>query len=76
MGYIIGLRLLLAGIRLLGSVTASALNTLEPVFASITSVIVFGEAMGGMKMLGAGLVLLGALISIISMRKAESGMRN
>lgn len=76
LGYIIGLRLLLAGIRLLGSVTASALNTLEPVFASITSVIVFGEAMGGMKMLGAGLVLLGALISIISMRKAESGMRN
>ena len=69
LGYMIGLRLLLAGIRLLGSSTASALNTLEPVFASVTSMLVFGEAMGLMKTLGAALVLIGALISILAMRK-------
>lgn len=66
LGYMIGLRLLLAGIRLLGSAPASALNTLEPVFASITSMLVFGELMTGMKILGCGLVLLGALISILA----------
>ena len=69
LGYIIGLRLLLAGIRLLGSTPAAALNTLEPVFASITSMLVFGEVMSGMKISGAGLVLVGALISILSMRR-------
>ena len=71
-GYIIGLRLLLMGIRLLGSAPASALNTLEPVFASITSMLVFGEPMGLMKAAGALLVLLGALLSILSMNKAKS----
>ena len=73
LGYMIGLRMLLAGIRLLGSVTASALNTLEPVFASVTSMLVFGEAMTGMKLLGCALVLVGALISILAARsKAEA----
>lgn len=72
LGSMLGLRMLLAGIRLLGSVTASALNTLEPVFASVTSVIVFGEVMGGMKLLGCGLVLLGALISIIAAGRKEA----
>lgn len=71
LGYIIGLRLLLAGIRLLGSTPAAALNTLEPVFASITSMLVFGEVMSGMKISGAGLVLVGALISILSMRRSS-----
>ena len=72
LGYMIGLRLLLAGIRLLGSTTASALNTLEPVFASLTSVLVFSEPMGLMKVLGACLVLLGAVISILAMRRAKA----
>lgn len=72
LGYMIGLRLLLMGIRLLGSVTASALNTLEPVFASITSMLVFGEMMGPLKVIGACLVLAGALLSILSMRKAKA----
>ena len=62
--------LLLVGIRLLGSTPAAALNTLEPVFASITSMLVFGEAMSGMKLSGAALVLVGALISILSMRRS------
>ncbi len=70
LGYIVGLRLLLVGIRLLGSTPAAALNTLEPVFASITSMLVFGEAMSGMKLSGAALVLVGALISILSMRRS------
>lgn len=67
-GYILGLRLLLAGIRILGSAPAAALNTLEPVFASITSMLVFGEAIGLLKGVGIALVLLGALISILALR--------
>lgn len=69
LGYIVGLRLLLLGIRLLGSTPASALNTLEPVFASLTSMLVFGEAMGLVKAAGCALVLVGALMSILAMRK-------
>ena len=69
LGYMIGLRLLLMGIKLLGSAPASALNTLEPVFASITSMLVFGELMTGPKLIGCALVLLGALISILALRK-------
>ena len=69
LGYIIGLRLLLVGIRLLGSSTASALNTLEPVFASLTSVVVLGESMNAVKITGAALVLAGALMSILAERK-------
>lgn len=68
-GYIFGLRLLLAGIRILGSAPAAALNTLEPVFASLTSMLVFGESIGALKGLGIALVLLGALISILALRK-------
>lgn len=69
LGYVVGLRLLLLGIRLLGSTPASALNTLEPAFASLTSMLVFGEAMGLLKGLGVLLVLAAALISIIALRK-------
>lgn len=65
LGYMIGLRLLLAGIRLLGSTAASALNTLEPVFASLTGLLVFGETMGLIKTVGAALVVLGAAVTII-----------
>ena len=68
-GSIFGIRLLLAGIKRLGSTPASALNTLEPVFASVTSMLVFGEAMGLQKAAGAALVLIGALFSILAMRK-------
>ena len=71
LGYMVGLRLLLVGIRLLGSTAASALNTLEPVFASLTSMLVFGEMMSGLKIAGACLVLTGALISILSMRGSD-----
>lgn len=69
LGYVVGLRLLLLGIRLLGSTAASALNTLEPVFATLTSMLVFGEALGLTKGVGVVLVLAGALISILSFRK-------
>ena len=69
LGYMVALRLLLMGIRLLGSTTASALNTLEPVFASVTSMLVFGEIMTGQKIAGAALVLIGALISILAMKR-------
>lgn len=71
LGYMIALRLLLKGIRLLGSSTASALNTLEPVFASLTSMLVFKEAMTYTKVLGAALVLIGALISILAMKRSR-----
>lgn len=71
-GYIIGLRLLLNGIRILGSVPASALNTLEPVFASLTSMLVFGELMTITKAAGILLVLLGALLSILSIGKKRA----
>ena len=71
LGYVVGLRLLLAGIRLLGSTAASALNTLEPAFASLTSMLVFGEAMGLLKGLGVVLVLAGALISILALRASK-----
>lgn len=72
LGYMIGLRLLLAGIRLLGSTAASALNTLEPVFASLTGLIVFGETMGPLKIMGAALVVLGAAVTIIVCGKKPS----
>lgn len=72
LGYMIGLRLLLGGIRILGSTPASALNTLEPVFASLTSMLVFGEPMGVMKALGSALVILAALVSILAMKKREA----
>lgn len=72
LGYIFGLRLLLAGIRHLGSAPAAALNTLEPVFATLTSMLVFGEAIGLLKGLGIALVLLGALISILALRPQRS----
>lgn len=75
LGYVVGLRLLLAGIRLLGSTAASALNTLEPAFASVTSMLVFGEAMGLLKGIGVVLVLIGALISIIALRRADMRKR-
>lgn len=70
-GSVLGIRLLLKGIRLLGSTPASALNTLEPVFASVTSMLVFGEAMGLQKIAGAALVLLGALFSILAMKRGD-----
>ncbi|MBR5948430.1 MAG: DMT family transporter [Clostridia bacterium] len=75
-GYIFGLRLLLSGIRILGSAPAAALNTLEPVFASLTSMLVFGEDMGLLKGVGAALVLLGALISIIALRSKPRKARS
>ena len=69
LGYMIGLRLLLGGIRILGSSSASALNMLEPAFACLTSFIVFGEPMWLLKLIGTALVLIGALISILAMGK-------
>lgn len=69
LGYVIGLRLLLNGIRLIGSAPASALNTLEPAFASLTSMVVFGEAIGLTKALGIVLVLAAALASIVTIGK-------
>lgn len=72
LGYTIGLQLLLKGIRLLGSTTASALNTLEPAFASITSMIVFGEPMWLTKGIGVVLVLAAAVVSILTLKKPEN----
>lgn len=71
LGYTIGLQLLLQGVRLIGSTTASALNTLEPAFASITSMIVFGETMGILKGFGVLLVLLAAVFSIIAVKRNQ-----
>jgi len=73
LGMVIGLRLLLAGIRLLGSAPASALNTLEPVFVMITSAIVYGSAMNSIKLVGAVLVLAAALLSVWAMNDRKTG---
>ena len=66
LGMIIGLRLLLRGIKLLGSAAASALNTLEPVFVMMTSSLVYGTLVDAPKLVGAVLVLAAALISILA----------
>lgn len=71
LGYVVGLRLLLIGIKLLGSVSASALNTLEPAFASLTSMAVFGEAMGLLKGCGVVLVLAAAVIGILTLKRED-----
>ncbi|MDO4567749.1 MAG: EamA family transporter [Clostridia bacterium] len=63
-GYLIALRLMLYGIRTLGSGTASMLNTLEPVMASVSGIIVFGEAFGLQKGVGYALVLGAALLTV------------
>ena len=70
LGMVIGLRLLLVGIRLLGSAAASALNTLEPVFVMITSALVYGSALNAPKYIGAALVLIAALVSILAINGA------
>lgn len=67
LGMVIGLRLLLVGIRLLGSAAASALNTLEPVFVMLTSALVYGSAMGVLELVGAALVLAAALVCILAL---------
>ena len=72
LGYTVGLQLLLIGIKLVGSTTSSALNTLEPAFATLTSMIVFGETLGLLKGIGVVLVLLAAVFSIIAVGKHES----
>ena len=72
LGYVIGLRLLLTGIKLLGSAAASALNTLEPVFVSLTSMIVFGETIGLLEGSGMVLVLASAVTAILALKKNEN----
>lgn len=71
-GYLIGLRLLLYGIKVLGSGTAAMLNTLEPVMATLSSIAVFGESMGLMKGLGCALVLLGTIITAFGSLKQQT----
>lgn len=70
LGYIVALRLLLAGIRILGAAPAAAINTLEPVFVLLTSMLIFGETMTAYKLIGTVLVLTGALIGILALRRA------
>ena len=71
-GYLIGLRLLLYGIKVLGSGTAAMLNTLEPVMVTLSSIAVFGESMGLMKGLGCALVLLGTIITAFGSLKQQT----
>lgn len=67
-GNVIALRLLLNGIKLLGSATASALNTIEPVFVLLASMLIFDEKVGLLKGIGIFLVVLSAIIGICSMQ--------
>lgn len=67
LGYVIALQLMLKGMKLIGACAASALNTLEPAFASLTSMLVFGEMMGLIKGCGIIFVLVAALISILAL---------
>ncbi len=64
LGYLIGLRLLLYGIRILGSGNAAMLNALEPVMATVMGVIVYGETVGAIKGLGCAMVLASAVIVV------------
>lgn len=64
------------GHKLLGSVSASALNTLEPAFASLTSMAVFGEAMGLLKGCGVILVLAAAVLGILTLNREDSKTRS
>lgn len=72
LGYVVALRLLLAGIRILGAAPAAAINTLEPVFVLASSMLVFGETLTAPKLIGTVLVLTGALISILALKNAPS----
>ena len=65
-GYLVGLRLLLFGIRTLGSGTASMLNTFEPVMASVCGIVVLGETFSLQKGIGYALVLGAALLVVSS----------
>ena len=64
LGYLIGLRLLLYGIRILGSGNAAMLNALEPVMATVMGVIVYGETVGAAKGLGCAMVIASAVIVV------------
>ena len=71
LGYLVGLRLLLYGIRTLGGGNASMLNTLEPVAATLFSMLVFGETLVPLKALGCLLILAAAIITVLgSVKKA------
>lgn len=71
LGYLVGLRLLLYGIRTLGGGNASMLNTLEPVAATLFSMLVFGETLVPLKALGCLLILAAAIITVLgSMKRA------
>lgn len=65
LGYLVGLRLLLYGIRTLGGGNASMLNTLEPVAATLFSMLVFGETLIPLKALGCLLILAAAIITVL-----------
>lgn len=65
LGYLVGLRLLLYGIRTLGGGNASMLNTLEPVAATLFSMLVFGETLVPLKALGCLLILAAAIITVL-----------
>lgn len=72
LGYVIALQLMLKGMKLIGACAASALNTLEPAFASLTSMLVFGEIMGLIKGCGVIFVLLAALMSILALNNKKA----
>jgi drug/metabolite transporter (DMT)-like permease len=54
--------LFFAGMTRVGATTASILSTVEPLVTVLLALVVFGETMGSVQLLGAGLVLGGVLV--------------
>lgn len=54
--------LFFAGMARVGATTASILSTAEPVVTMLLALVVFGETLGGVQLLGAGLVLSGVVV--------------
>ncbi|PUT39213.1 EamA/RhaT family transporter [Legionella taurinensis] len=60
--------LLLNGLKLISSTQASILSVLEPVFVVIFGILLLGEQVSLMQMMGVSIILLGSLLSLLNER--------
>ncbi len=70
-GYVLAALLLLNGIKILGSSNASIINTLEPVIATIAGVVMYGDNVPIIKIIGCVLIVSASVILVLSSRKSE-----
>ena len=66
---IVSARLLVAAVKLIGSVTSSVLGTLEPITAIVVGVLYFNEQLTYVNYLGLLVVLVAVLVVICKMKK-------